>query len=560
MHERPEIETTGARPTPRTGPQTRYVKGLLRLCQFLALVAVCAGVFLHFHRLAWNGSTWDEIADFRIARNFVQKGSILLDKSDPSQARLPHILGALSIAALGETLWAFKLPFAVAGLFAGGLLCAFVAVRYGGETALYTLAFYLTNPWVLSSSRSAATAGDILVILTTFAFLWAAIRVFGEGDIPRHPFWRTACLGLLAGLSVGAKLTNAVLLPAGLALVALRRKSLVHLLAFAGVAALATIAVHPLLITHTRSTLGATAQAFGMTWLAMEGVYTHPDSPVAAAVADADRVLFAVEPLEVENTPKVRYLHHLLVGKLTLPFLLFVAAGIGLGLHEAWRTRQLNPTFWGPLAFFLAPCVVLIWKYRQNANYYVQLLIPAITIAAIPLARWLRSEIAWRRLLVAFAWLAIVGFQLWLDVHLAPDYLQAGRRLGAVAQGQMAGPATNHCQGTPVLIETLNRLRQEGERFDTVGVFETCLMVMIHDAAFGPVAPEGYRFGRYNPKAPPRDEHVFVVHDVIHSNQFGMPEHTSRMRLLERAKAGCTWLNANSPNDRFKIYRCAGRG
>jgi len=376
-----------------------------RALDLLALAAVLGGLVLLFHDLDRNGSTWDERVDFRIARNFVEQGSIVQDKSDPSQTRLPHIIGALSIAALGENLWAFKLPFALTGVLSGLVLFAFVAARHDARTALYCLAFYLTNPWVLASSRTAATAGDILVVLTTFAWLWVAILVFGGREAPRHPLAKTVCLGLLTGIAIGAKLTNAVLFPAGLALVAVRRKSLTHLIVFALLASFAAVAIHPLLITHTSSTIGATTLAFGATPLALEGVSTR-------AASEVERIILAVEPMEVENTPKLRYLYSLLVGKLTLPFLLFVVVGIVAGLFEVARTRRLDPHFLGALAFVLVPCALLIWKYKQNTSYYLPLLLPAISIAAIPLARGLRSALPWRRLVVALAWLAIVGYQL----------------------------------------------------------------------------------------------------------------------------------------------------
>ena len=159
---------------------------LLRFLQGLALASVVIGVGLLFYDLDANGSTADERSDFRIARDFVQQGSILENKEDPSQSRLPHIVAAIAMAALGETLWAFKLPFALATLLAGALLFAFVRRRHGALTALYCLAFFFTNPWVLGSGRTAATAGDMLLVVTSCALLWAAIRVLGP-LCPRPP-------------------------------------------------------------------------------------------------------------------------------------------------------------------------------------------------------------------------------------------------------------------------------------------------------------------------------------------------------------------------------------
>ena len=498
---------------------------LLRFLHALALAAVVVGVGLLFHDLDANGSTADERSDFRIARDFVAQGTIFENKEDPSQSRLPHIVAALSMAAFGETLWAFKLPFALATLLAGALLFAFVRRRHGALTALYCLAFFFTNPWVLGSGRTAATAGDMLLVVTSFAFLWAAIRVFGERGVRPPSLAATAWFGLTAGLAVGAKLISLVLLPAGLALVAVRRRSFAHVVAFGLVAAITSVALHPLLVTHTRPTLGATFKAFGTTPFAMEGLgnVALPETPAATTGSDVARRVVPFEPVEVEDTPKLRYLAYLLVGKLTLPFLAVLGLGVALGLGAAWRDRRLDPAFWGALAFVTAPCVVLIWKYKQNAGYYLPLLIPAVTLAALALDRGLRSPKPWRRTVVAAGWLAIVGYQLWLDVGLAPDYLQAGRRLGIEAQGKMAGPATNHCQGTPVLIDRLNQLRARGEAFDVARVFDACMKVMLHDEAHGPAQRQGYRFGRYSPGMRPAGEHVFVVHDVLFVNAYGTP-------------------------------------
>ncbi len=527
----------------------------LRVFHILAFAAVIAGLFLLCHRLGWNGSTWDERADYRISRDFVRQGSVLENKADPSQSRLPHMIGAISLATFGETTRAFKIPFVLAGVVCGLLLFAFVRARDGSLTALYAFALFLTNPWALASSRTAATAGDILVVLTTFVFLWLAIRMYEKADARGPGIGATAGLALATGVAIGAKLTSAVLLPAGLLLllVVYGRRSPLHVVLYAVVAVVVTIALHPLLVTHTESLFGAAFGAFAKTPALFEHLGESP-------AVDLGRSFLGDPPIELEPTPKFHYVLALLVSKLTLPLLLFVVAGIGFGFVDAWRERRLDARFWGPLSFVVAPCVVLVWKYKQNGNYYLPLLLPAMTLAAIALARGLHASRAWCRASVAAAWLAIVGYQVHLDVGLAPDYLQAGRRLGPTMQGKMAGPAINHCQGTPILIDTLNRLRASGESFEVVGVLETCLPVMQLDVAHGPIAPDGYRFVRYNARLPPRGPHVFVVHKVIRIDEYGMPVFADRLRWLQRATLGCTYLNANRPMDRFEIYKCPDRG
>lgn len=545
---------------PPAAPARRLAAALVRLADVFVVVAIGAGVYLLFAQLAWNGSTWDERVDFNIAADFVRNGSFLSNRADPTQSRLPHLVGAAALALLGENLWAFKLPFAAAGLLAGLLLWRFVAARHGRAAATAVLAFCLTNPWLLGSARSAATAGDVLVVLTTFAFFAVAVRLFERRSEPAPSLRAAALLGVVAGLAVGAKLTSGVLLPAGFVLVAALQRSLRHLAVYAVLAGLIGLATNPLLLVQPESFAGALRRASGS--LAIDPALLAPPAGAVAGTAAGAPAAAARPPVSLEPPPKLRYLEALLVGKLTLPFLGFVALGIAVGLAAAWRTRRFDPAFWGALVLVLATCAVPIWKDKQNANYFLPLLLPAATLAAVGLGAARRSAQPLCRAAVALAWVAVPAFQLWLCAGLAPDYLQAGRRLGPQAQGLMAGPAVNHCQGGPLLIARLNELRRregfDGEALARVRVFETCIAVLLHDVRVGPVAPAGYSFVDHRHVVASREPYLLVVHDVIRHYHWGSPQHAVRNRHLDRLVRSCEVVPGRAGNERWEIYHCPG--
>lgn len=522
-----------------------------RALDLLALVAACVGVYLLFHDLAWGGSTQDEVMDFRIAHDFALHGSILTNANDPSQGRLPHMLGAASLLLFGESLWSFKLPFAVSVLVGGALLFGFVARRFGPAIALHSVAFYLTNPWAIGSGRSAATAGDALVIPTTFAFLWLAIRVWEARSTGSRSVLDAIALGLMAGVSVGAKLTNFVLFPAGLLVVVFARRSFACLVAFAAFASLAAVASHPLLATRTDELVTAVRRI-------VDKAPTTSDPARRVVVLEMPTRL-GVVPVSLAPLPKLRYLGYALVGKLTAPFLLVVVFGVVLGVRAALRSRRFDPAFWLPLAFVLAPCAIVFVDVKQNVNYFLPLLLPAITIAALALACCFRVRHPLGRVLGSLGWVGIVLYQIWLGANLSPDFIQAGRRLGPEAQSKMDGPAVNQCQGTPQLIERLNQLHRDGQAFDTAWVFAGCFPNVSHDAAYGPIRPQGYKFLLYYPFGVYTLPHVLVVSETIQYDRYGMPEHLNLVRSLEKAIPGCDLVNADSPDDRFKIYNCPRR-
>lgn len=518
---------------------------------------VLVGVVLFFHDLDRNGSTWDEIFDYAIARHMARGGSVFTNLVDQTQTRLPHIVGAASLRWVSESTWGFKFPFVFVGLLGGALAYSFVRHRFGSMAALCALAYYVTNPWILASSRWAATAGDILVVTTTFGFFYAAVRLMEKEGARRRAHVGTFLLAASTGLAVGAKLTNLPLVVAGAFLVGMVQRTFVHVALFLAVSVAMSVAANPIFLMYDRTLADDFMVAISATTpVPVEAANPVDSEPmVDPREASAPATAASIVPIGLEATPKLRYVWTLLTAKLTLPFLLLVGCGLVLGVRDALARRKFDPVYWLAVAFVLAPCGVLLWKHKQNANYFLPVVVPAITLAVRPLAAALTSRRAAVRAVAVTGWIGVVLYQLWLSVGLAPDYLQAGRRLGPQTQAMMDGPAVNHCQGTPMLLERLNELR-ESEEFDKVYVFETCWVVVRHDIWYGSTAPEGYEVVEYDRAAPPERPFYFVVHDVIRYFRYGTRTHARKNRRLARRTVDCELVAQASPNRLFDIYRC----
>lgn len=111
----------------------------------------------------------------------------------------------------------------------------------------------------------------------------------------------------------------------------------------------------------------------------------------------------------------------------------------------------------------------------QNAQYYVGA-VPGMVI----LAGYALDQIQHRYRRPSSQWLGIVIPNLLLlsmvitNLYLQDNYLLAGRSYGSWMQGGFQGPAVNHCQGSPRLIEHLNRHLQD-QPDHPIFVFVDCL-------------------------------------------------------------------------------------
>jgi hypothetical protein len=239
-----------------------------------------------------------------------------------------------------------------------------------------------------------------------------------------------------------------------------------------------------------------------------------------------------------------------LISKMSPLVLAGALAWLGRGLR---RRREDDLRLIGLIV--CVPVVPLLAKGFQNANYYVPLIAPLTIWFALEAQRWLQSD----RPAVRNAAAALLGAglvaQVALVLWLAPDYLQAGRQFGRSFQGEFMGPAVNHDQGAPRLIEELNKRPAPGNP-RVVYVLGKAIDLWNHAAAHGPVrAPirflPFFRVGR-----PP------LPYDVVEAGSYdydcsGVAECRAYDERRARALAGCQRYGA--PSFDWTIYRCERR-
>lgn len=496
----------------------------------LAIAAALAGVVLAFMQLAPIGFTWDEYVDWLLSVDYVAHHSFLSNLDDPSQARLSHIVGAAFMAVLGTSYVAYKIPFILIGIGSSAWLWWFLRARTGTLVASVTTAYYLTCPYVLAAERSAATAGDVLVATSTLAVmttlvLWAERpRLWNEGIV----------CAVMAGLSVASKWTAGVVLPFLLIYWLLRPRD------------------------------GARAFRRGHTWIevvvfvAVAGAVAVIGSPtflhgpgfVRSALAQAAE--YDHYKLRLFGVPRARepwfYLPAILISKFS-PVVLAGALG---WLVRRLLTRRKDEGLRLVGLIVCVPVAPLLSKGFQNAHYYVVLIAPLTIWFALEARVWLEaSRVAVRNAAAAILAAGLIA-QVGLVIWLAPDFLQAGRQFGRSFQAEFAGPAVNHCQGAPRLIEELLKRPAPGAP-RVVYVLGKCLDLWNHAAAHGPV-PAAIRFQAfYGTGRPP------LPYDVVESGSFdydcsGVAECQRYDARKVRAIDHCSRYGA--PSFDWTIYRC----
>ncbi len=435
----------------------------------LAVASAVVGVYLLFRDLALTGLTWDEWMDYEIARDYVLHKSFLTDLDDPSQARLSHLVAAGSFALLGDSYRAFKLPFAVIGMVGGLALWSFLASMVRPAVAAMAAAMYFTCPYVLAASRTGATAGDALVMVTTLGFVITLYRW-----IQTNRFWPYgAACGVVCGLAIGAKWTSAVLLGAvGLAwlLDGLRNRRRF----FDG-------PVWVALLAHQWIAVGL---AFFASPTLMLGV-VFVQNALSHSLKFTGMALLQFGEMRAEAP--WYYIPAVLISKYAIAQLFVFCFELGIiVLFWAQKKKKVGPL---PLVCLLSmlPMVPLATKGFQNAHYYVATVPSVMILSALALERWLRAPTDARRRWALGLSTATMLTQLGTAIHLAPDYLLAGRQFGTFYYSQFAGPAVNHCQGQPFAIREINRLITEEGGPRVAHILRSCLGVMEHALDYGPI-------------------------------------------------------------------------
>jgi hypothetical protein len=496
-----------------------------------AAVVSALGVWLLLHKLGMAGFTWDEIADFDITLDYSRHGRFFDNVVDPSQGRLSHILATPFLHFLGETSFAFKLPFALAGLGGAGMLWWVCRRAYSRTTAALVVAFYLSNPYVLAASRTAATAGDALVLVLAIGCVGALHRW-----VTTTAFWPWGALTAVAcGAATAAKWTNGLWLPGAMA-VALwyGRRRHGSLLAGAVWCEIATFGA----IACVVAMLGSPTLLHGLPFI---------QDAIASSASYDTRITGYLGMYR--QRPPWQYFPLLTLSKLTPPMAaLFLVAGA----FVAGRAAHLRTA--GPLVpislLALLPCLPLAHKGFQNAQYYVGAVVTVAVIVAAFVDRMQRAERLRAPMLVTVV--ALLFCQLGFSFSLSPDFLQAGRHFGASMQGEFWGPAVNHCQCGPWTLAQLNALAGTGEA-PVAYVLEACHNALMYDQRYGPLV---YRGGvlPYPAAGKPKGPYYVIVNRV-----YGLGETTQAAydeKIARREEAVATCHAVPDPWGSYKIYRC----
>lgn len=503
---------------PSTGAADRRAQRKERLAMMVAVVVICISVPLYFKDLALTGLTWDEWADYSVAEDYYHNLAFLTNLTEPSQSRLPHMLAALSFALFGESYFSYKLPFVIVGLLSAVMLWRFLRGFVRPAVATLVTALYVSSPFVLSASRAAVTAGDVLVCVLTLAYV-VAMRAW----IRARRFWPNGFVcGVVCGLAVGAKWTCALFL-AGVVLVWVlqlwrEKKSFFNgevwtqILAQQAVAVFVTILACPTLLLGYPFIKQALAHAVQFGGLAMRQFGQN-----------------------LVSSPWY-YIPAVLVSKLSP-----IQLGIGVseliwGLFMWLRYRRRTSILSWICVASLLPVVPLAAKNFQNAQYYLLFVPTVMIVSALAAERWLRSGRSWVQRSVLGVLVFALACQLVLSIALAPDYLLSGRQFGPLFQGQFTGPAINHCQGQMFAIKELEELHAAGGP-NTAYVFQSCLHVYAHHRDKGPIRPS-VRTMPY-PAHRPRSPYYLIIPSIFQYDAFSEQEWQQHLQLTASVTERC---------------------
>lgn len=531
-------DVPGTQATAGVSGEGRKVWSLMeRIALGIAVGVTLVGIYLFFRELSLTGLTWDEWMDYQIARDYYFKGTYLTNLDDPSQARLSHLLATSSFKLLGESYLSFKLPFVVTGLLGGLALFMYLRTSVSFVAAAVTAAMYFTCPYVLAASRTGATAGDVLVLVTTLGFIITLHRW-----IQTNRFWPYGLgTGLCCGLAIGSKWTGAVLLGCvGLAwlfhLIRQKRGLFVGsvwtgMLAQQWVAVAVAFMACPTLLLGVDFIQQSLAHSLKFTGMA---VWQFGE-------------MRAVSPWY--------YIPAVLFCKISLIQLTVFVVEIGaLILHVSLRKRRMAMQ---QIICVLAllPMIPLALKGFQNAHYYVAMVPAVMVLSAVAFDRWLRAARGTIRPVVLGLGVLAMVTQLSTAIRLAPDYLMAGRQFGRFYYSQFAGPVVNHCQGLPFAIREVNRLITEEHGPRLVHIPRSCLGVMAHAIEHGPV--KALTPITPYPPTPVRAEHLIVIPSSYDYDNIGAGEAMAFGKWKDSIEEGCHQVGKWHPD--FEIWYCPAR-
>ncbi|MCC3764426.1 glycosyltransferase family 39 protein [Glycomyces sp. TRM65418] len=273
------------------------------------------------------------------------------------QGPLTPLLGHLSIAVFGDTVWAFRFPSVLC--MVGMLwLAALLTRELGGGRAAQALCV-----WGLAFAGVALAFGHVLSTATVDLVVWTAVLLFAVRALLRdRPQWWLA-VGAVAGIGLYNKhLIVLLLISLGAALLAVGpRRALVSRWLWAGVA-LAFVIGSPNLIYQAQ--------------------HGWPQLEMASAIAEGDGA---------ENRITLLPFQFLLLGLFLVP--IWVTGLIALLRRPAWRpVRALAVAYPVLLAIVLAA--------GGQMYYSIGLVVALYAAGCAPVAAWAASQ-GRRALLVA---------------------------------------------------------------------------------------------------------------------------------------------------------------
>ncbi len=499
----------------------------------MSIAAIGFSVFLLVWRLDWIGFTWDEYIDFNIVGTIAARfQDVILNDMDPSQGRLNHLIAAPFVRLFGHNLFVFKAVYVGIGLAAAAALFALLSRSVSKTTALLLTAVFVSSPYFLTAARSGGTSGDVVTILCTIGFCaalgnWTWRR--GEG----YKDWSPPVLcGIACGLGIGAKLTNGLWIPAAVLFIAFRhgwKATWRDFLQFLPIAAVIALLAHPLFLRGPIHVWNALLHSHGF---------------------DGGKQFLYLGTFVTQ--PQVYFPLAVLLAKTSLPFFAYFAwSAFAQTFRWAWVGHATTWFSIGMLVFYLD--YLFLAKRFQNAQYYVPAFVAMFLICAGPLERLRQDTRAWVRHLTLAGFALSLGLQAAINRDLAPDFAQAGRHYGTFMQGQMAGPAVNHCQGGPITIAELNALQAE-RKYPAAYVLLHCGPIINQDQRSGPIQSV-LPLPDYPIDRPPPRPHWVLVHRVYDYSEPTREDQTYRIRQRERLLEGCQMVSRR-PDGPYRIFAC----
>ena len=501
---------------------------------YASLAVILISCFLSFRQLALTGLTWDEWADLGIAADYLNHQAFLTQLGEPSQGRLGHLIAYFSFWINGGVDYvAYKTPFVILGMLGGIGLYLFLRRRVRQVVAVVTTALWFSCPFALSAMRAGVTGGDLLVLVTTLAFIPAMYAW-----VTSERFWPYGALcGVVCGCAVGSKWTSGCLLGA-VPLVWLikywtERRSIFNAKLWTGLVAQQWIAVLCAVISSPTFILG----------------YPFIKSGLAHAVG-FDNVKLMQFGM-IRGTAPWYYIPAVLISKLSpIQVFLFAYEALIFGWFLLVPRRKIGMLHVVCLLSMVS-VVALAPKGWQNAQYYLVLVPGIMVLSALTLNRWLLS--GRQQLRATAVWLMALALvsQMLLTIWLFPDYLLAGRQFGRFFYGQFPGPAINHCQGLPYAFKEARELQMQGGP-KTTYLLNSCEWVARHNMEYGPVKPLG-TFAMY-PENRPSGAHFVIIPTIYDYDADGVDASHRFRKKRELATQNCQETGSGHPD--YELWRC----